>query len=77
MYEATVDSFNDPVMGSNPGAGGGAFAMGHQFANSSCWYDVPPVGQGHSLNRWCMREDQAIREARPDWSMTHGTDRHG
>jgi hypothetical protein len=52
MYESTVDSYNDAVMGSNPGS---SFAMGHQFANSSCWYDVPPSGQSHSLMRWCMK----------------------
>jgi hypothetical protein len=52
MYESTVDSWNDAVMGQNPGS---QYAMGHQFAGSSCWYDIPPNGQSHSLNRWCIK----------------------
>src|SRR6185312_9041355 len=52
FYEGMVDNFQDAVLGQNPGSN---FAMGHQFAGSSCWYDVPPSGQNHALNRFCMK----------------------
>ena len=52
FYEGLVDHFGDSVLGANPNS---AFAMGHQFAGSSCWYDVPPAGQTHGLNRFCAK----------------------
>jgi hypothetical protein len=52
FYESMVDHLADPVLGANPGS---SFAMGHQFAGSSCWYDVPSSGQSHALNRFCMK----------------------
>ncbi|MGB7190452.1 MAG: hypothetical protein WBD10_09975, partial [Acidobacteriaceae bacterium] len=52
FYEASINSPSDPVTGNNPSTN---VAMGHQFANSSCWYDVPPVGQTHATNRFCMK----------------------
>ncbi len=51
FYESVVDSYQDAVLGVNPHS---PFAMGYQFLSSSCWYDVPPQGQSHALNRWCM-----------------------
>ena len=53
-YESKVDSYNDSVLGVNPGTSHG-YAFGHQFNDSSCWYDVPPAGQTHALNRYCMK----------------------
>lgn len=52
FYEGLVDKGGDPTLGNNPNAGD---AMGHQFAGSSCWYDVPPSGQSHALNRYCAK----------------------
>ena len=46
-----VDSFNDPVLGANPGM---TYAFGSQFMNSKCWYDTPPDGQPHALSRFCL-----------------------
>lgn len=51
-YDSAIDSNADPVLGANPGSG---FAMGRQFAGSSCSYDMPPAGQSHSLYRFCMK----------------------
>ncbi|HEY3825545.1 MAG TPA: hypothetical protein VGL82_13360, partial [Bryobacteraceae bacterium] len=51
FYEGLVDSGSDPVLGKNPNSN---FAMGHQFSNSSCWYDIPPSGQTHALTRACI-----------------------
>lgn len=51
-YDSVVDSVSDPVLGANPG---GRYAMGHQFAGSSCNYDTPPSGQPHALYRYCMK----------------------
>jgi hypothetical protein len=52
FYEGLVDHAADAVLGANPNSGS---AMGHQFSSSSCWYDVPPSGQSHALNRYCMK----------------------
>ena len=53
-YENKVDSYEDPVLGVNPGTSNND-AFGHQFVNSDCWYDVPPSGQAHALNRYCVK----------------------
>ncbi|HTW44613.1 MAG TPA: glycosyl hydrolase family 28-related protein [Acidobacteriaceae bacterium] len=53
-YESRINSYNDPVLGQNPGTSGG-YAFGHQFFDSDCWYDVPPSGQAHALNRYCAK----------------------
>jgi hypothetical protein len=52
FYESMVDSLSDPVLGANPNSG---YALGRQFANSSCNYDIPPTGQTHSTYRFCMK----------------------
>jgi len=51
-YDSVVDSPSDPILGANPSS---SFAMGRQFAGSSCSYDTPPAGQSHSLYRFCMK----------------------
>jgi len=52
FYESMVDSLGDSVLGTNPNSG---FALGHQFAGSSCNYDTPAAGQAHSTYRFCMK----------------------
>lgn len=64
FYESMVDGFNDPVLGANPFS---SYSMGHQFANSECWYDVPPSGQSHALNRWCMTGGPGNTGAKQGW----------
>lgn len=51
MYESDVHSWADPVLGSNPGQ---TLTAGHQFLNSTCWYDTPPSGQSHALTHQCL-----------------------
>ncbi|GGG99817.1 glycosyl hydrolase family 28-related protein [Silvibacterium dinghuense] len=50
FYEQAV-STNDPSMGSNPGIGS---ANGHQFANSSCWFDTGTTQSPHAAHRFCL-----------------------
>lgn len=64
FYESVVDHIGDPVLGMNPGS---SFAMGHQFAGSSCWYDVPPSGQSHALNRFCMKGGPSNTGTKAGW----------
>jgi hypothetical protein len=52
FYEATVDNYQDPMLGQNPGSN---YAMGTQFQSSNCSYDVPNTSQTHAMNRFCLK----------------------
>ncbi len=64
FYESMVDSLADPVLGANPNSG---FALGHQFAGSSCSYDTPPAGQTHATYRFCMKGGPTNSGANAGW----------
>ncbi len=64
FYESMVDNLLDPVLGANPNSN---FAMGHQFAGSSCSYDTPPAGQAHSTYRFCMKGGPGNSGANAGW----------
>ena len=64
FYESMVDSLGDPVLGANPNSG---FALGHQFAGSSCSYDTPPAGQTHAAYRFCMKGGPTNSGANAGW----------
>ena len=64
FYESVVDSLADPVLGANPNSG---FALGHQFASSSCNYDTPPAGQSHATYRFCMKGGPANSGVNSGW----------
>src|SRR5271166_2143101 len=64
FYESVVDSPGDPVLGANPNSG---WALGHQFAGSSCSYDTPPAGQTHSTYRFCMKGGPGNAGANAGW----------
>ncbi|HEX3469962.1 MAG TPA: glycosyl hydrolase family 28-related protein [Silvibacterium sp.] len=64
FYESMVDSSGDPVLGANPNS---SWALGHQFAGSSCSYDTPPSGQAHSTYRFCMKGGPGNTAANAGW----------
>ena len=64
FYEGLVDHIGDSILGSNPNS---PFAMGHQFAGSSCWYDIPPSGQTHGLNRFCAKGGPSNTGSNAGW----------
>jgi len=64
FYESAVDSAADPVLGVNPNSG---WAMGRQFASSSCNYDTPSVTQTHSTYRFCMKGGPNNAGANAGW----------
>ncbi|HTY84116.1 MAG TPA: glycosyl hydrolase family 28-related protein [Silvibacterium sp.] len=64
FYDSTVDKLNDPVLGANPNSG---WAMGHQFAGSTCSYDTPAAGQSHSTYRFCMKGGPNNAGANAGW----------
>ncbi len=64
FYEAMVDHSGDSVLGTNPGS---SYAMGYQFATSECWYDVPPSGQSHALNRFCAKGGPSNTGSKAGW----------
>ena len=64
FYESMVDSLGDPVLGANPNS---VYALGHQFAGSTCNYDTPPTGQTHSTYRFCMKGGPNNSNASAGW----------
>jgi hypothetical protein len=64
FYESLIDNGADSVLGSNPGTG---WAMGHQFAGSTCSYDTPPAGKTHSTYRFCMKGGPTNTGANAGW----------
>ena len=64
FYESVVDNLADPVLGANPNS---AFALGHQFAGSSCNYDTAPAGQTHATYRFCMKGGPYNTGANAGW----------
>ena len=64
FYESVVDRQADPVLGSNPNSG---WALGHQFAGSSCSYDTPGSGLTHSTYRFCMKGGPNNSGANSGW----------
>jgi hypothetical protein len=64
FYESVVDSLGDPVLGANPNSG---WALGHQFAGSTCNYDTPAAGQTHSTYRFCMKGGPSNTATNAGW----------
>jgi hypothetical protein len=54
----------DPALGVNPG---GQSANGHQFINSSCWYDAGSAQAPHAGNRFCMKGGTQFAPANAGW----------
>jgi hypothetical protein len=55
---------SDPNLGGNPG---GQYANGHQFINSSCWYDAGSSQAPHAGNRFCMKGGTQFAPANAGW----------
>jgi len=71
-FEQSINAF-DANLAANPNQqpGGGGWANGHQFANSTCWYDT---GAGttsgttaHALNRFCMKGSPSLTGTNAGW----------
>jgi Pectate lyase superfamily protein len=63
-YRARVNGFNDPVLGANPRS---QYALGFQFAGSSCDYDTPAAGASHAAIRHCVRGGPAFTGTGVGW----------
>jgi hypothetical protein len=63
FFEQAVTS-SDPALGSNPG---GHYANGHQFVNSSCWYDAGSAQAPHAGNRFCMKGGTQFTPSNAGW----------
>ncbi len=64
FYESVVNNASDAVLGANPNSG---WAMGRQFASSSCAYDTPPATQTHATYRFCMKGGPNNAGANAGW----------
>ncbi|MBV8674917.1 MAG: hypothetical protein JOZ33_15925, partial [Acidobacteriaceae bacterium] len=64
FYESMVDSLGDAVLGTNPNS---SWALGHQFASSTCNYDTPAAGQTHATYRFCMKGGPNNTGANAGW----------
>jgi hypothetical protein len=67
FYEGLVNGPGSTAtnLGANPNSG---FALGHQFATSSCWYDVGPSSTStHAQNRYCMKGGPGLTGANAGW----------
>ena len=67
FYEGTVNGSSSQAvnLGSNPSSN---YAMGHQFATSSCWYDVGPSPTStHAQNRYCMKGGPGLTGSNAGW----------
>jgi hypothetical protein len=62
-FEQSVTGF-DPNLGGNPGI---QAANGHQFLNSSCWYDGGSTQAPHAGNRFCMKGGTQFALANSGW----------
>jgi hypothetical protein len=67
FYEGLVNGYGSQAtnLGSNPGS---SYVMGHQFASSSCWYDVgPSPASTHAQNRYCMKGGPGLTGTSAGW----------
>jgi hypothetical protein len=67
FYEGMVNGSSAQAinLGSNPNS---SYAMGHQFATSSCWYDVGPSATStHAQNRYCMKGAPGLTGSNAGW----------
>lgn len=63
FFEQAITAF-DQNLGANPG---GRTANGHQFADSSCWYDIGSTQSPHAGNRFCMKGGPQLTGTNPGW----------
>jgi len=56
-YLAMVNGINDPLLGENPRS---RYAVGFQFAGSSCVYDTPAPDAKHATIRHCIKGGPAF-----------------
>jgi hypothetical protein len=63
FFEEAMSAF-DPALGGNPG---GRYANGHQFINSSCWYDAGSSQAPHAGNRFCMKGGTQFAASTAGW----------
>ena len=63
-YHARVNGFKDPVLGTNPKSG---YALGFQFAGSSCDYDTPAPEASHATIRHCIKGGPAFTGTGIGW----------
>ncbi|MFT4112969.1 glycosyl hydrolase family 28-related protein [Silvibacterium sp.] len=67
FFEGMVNGYSTQAvnLGANPG---GNYALGHQFASSSCWYDVGPSSSStHAQNRFCMKGGPNLTGSLAGW----------
>ncbi len=64
FYESAVFGPADANLGANPNSN---YTMGHQFAGSSCTYDVAPAGQTHATYRFCMMGGPTNSTTKSGW----------
>ncbi|GGH01655.1 glycosyl hydrolase family 28-related protein [Silvibacterium dinghuense] len=67
FFESMVNGSSGQAvnLGANPG---GSSALGHQFATSSCWYDVgPSASSTHAENRFCMKGGPGLTGSAAGW----------
>jgi len=63
FFEQALTS-SDPALGGNPGS---RYSNGHQFVNSSCWYDAGSAQAPHAGNRFCMKGGTQFTPANAGW----------
>ena len=63
LFEEAMSAL-DPALGGNPG---GRYANGHQFINSSCWYDAGSSQAPHAGNRFCMKGGTQFAASNAGW----------
>jgi hypothetical protein len=63
FFEQAV-SGTDTNLGGNPG---GRAANGHQFLDSSCWYDSGSSQSPHAGNRFCMKGGSQFAQGNAGW----------
>jgi hypothetical protein len=65
FFEQAMSGFDPVNLGANPGS---TNANGHQFANSSCWYDVGSSPSAtHAQNRFCMKGGPSLTGTNAGW----------
>jgi hypothetical protein len=67
LYEGLVNGSASQAtnLGANPSS---SYVMGHQFATSSCWYDVGPSSTStHAQNRYCMKGGPGLTGSNAGW----------
>jgi hypothetical protein len=65
LFQTNINGRNSAVVGANPGMG--LYSAGVQYGTSTCWYDVPGLGQTHSTNRFCLKGGPNLTGVAAGW----------